>query len=366
MSRRVGRIRLSVAPMMGWTDRHYRYLARLVTRDTLLYTEMVTAPAVLHGDRNRLLGFDPAEHPVALQLGGEDPAELAACARVAQELGYDEVNLNVGCPSDRVQQGRFGACLMADPDRVAACVDAMRGAVDIPVTVKHRIGIDDADAYEDMERFVRIVAAAGVDACIVHARKAWLQGLSPKENRTVPPLRHAEVHRLKRAHPELVIETNGGIAGLADVQRHLEHVDGVMLGRAAYEDVWLLAGADAAIHGGSRTPPSRREVVGAMLPYVERVVSEGEPISRVTRHMVNLFRGVPGARSWRRHLSEHAHRPGAGPEVVADALALLPDAVLDDRPMKDAVPQRTGQQHANQRSASQESPKQHPTMQPAG
>ena len=318
--------------MMGWTDRHYRYLARQVSRDTLLYTEMVTAPAVLHGDRHRLLRFDQAEHPLALQLGGEDPAELARCARVAQELGYDEVNLNVGCPSDRVQQGRFGACLMADPDRVAACVDAMRRTVDIPVTVKHRIGIDGSDAYEDMERFVRIVARAGADAFIVHARKAWLQGLSPKENRTIPPLRHPEVHRLKRAFPELVIETNGGIAALADVERHLAHVDGVMLGRAAYEDVWLLAGADVRIHGSTRSAPSRRDVVEAMLPYMERVAREGEVVSRVTRHMVNLFRGVPGARAWRRHLSEHAHRPGAGAEVVADALALLPDAVLDDRP----------------------------------
>ena len=332
MSRRTNRIRLSVAPMMGWTDRHYRYLARQLTRDTMLYTEMVTAPAILHGDRSRLLGFHPAEHPVAVQLGGEDPVQLAACARVAEDFGYDEVNLNVGCPSDRVRQGRFGACLMADPERVAACVAAMRDAVAIPVTVKHRIGIDTLDRYEDMERFVRIVAGAGADAFIVHARKAWLDGLSPKENRTVPPLRHEEVHRLKRALPHLTIETNGGVTTLEDVVHHLDHVDGVMLGRAAYEDLWLLAQADATVHGLDREPPSRRDVVEAMLPYVELVQRAGEHPSRVTRHMVNLFRGVAGARAWRRHLSEHGHLEDAGPHVLRDAMAHVPDAVLDERP----------------------------------
>lgn len=332
MSRRQSRVLLSVAPMMGWTDRHYRYLVRQMTRRTLLYTEMLTAAAVLHGDRSHLLAYDPTEHPVALQLGGEDPAQLAECARIAQDLGYDEVNLNVGCPSDRVQQGRFGACLMADPERVARCVAAMRAAVDVPVTVKHRIGIDDADRYEDMERFVRVVSTAGADAFTVHARKAWLQGLSPKENRTVPPLRHAEVHCLKRVFPYLTIETNGGVASLGQVADHLEHVDGVMMGRAAYEDMWLLAGVDEHIYGMRDPSRSRRMVIQAMLPYIERVTATGEYPSRVTRHMVSLLRGVPGARAWRRHLSEHAHRPGAGPEVVADAMDLVPASVLDERP----------------------------------
>lgn len=325
--------------MMQWTDRHYRYLARLLTSEALLYTEMVTTGAVLHGDRDRLLAYDPAEHPVALQLGGEDPAELAACARIAADLGYDEVNLNVGCPSDRVQQGRFGACLMAEPERVTACIQAMRDAVDIPVTVKHRIGIDDLDAYEHMERFVAIVAGAGADAFTVHARKAWLQGLSPKENRTVPPLRHAEVHRLKRAFPELIVETNGGIGGLDEVEEHLRHVDGVMVGRAAYEDVWMLATVDRRLYGSSRAGPTRRAVVEAMIPYVEGVLAGGGFVNHVTRHLVNLFRGVPGARAWRRHLSEHAHIPGADAGVLSDALALVPDHVLDERPQ--AWPQPT-------------------------
>ena len=329
VSRRSERILLSVAPMMDWTDRHYRVLARQLTRRTLLYTEMVTAPAIVHGDRDKLLGFDASEHPVALQIGGEDPAELAEAARIGAGFGYDEINLNVGCPSDRVQQGRFGACLMAEPERVASGVAAMRDAVDVPVTVKHRIGIDDLDRYEDMERFVAVVAAAGADAFTVHARKAWLEGLSPKQNRTVPPLRHHEVHRLKRSFPELVIETNGGILDLGDARKHLGHVDGVMIGRAAYGDVWMLAGADARLYGELESVPTRRRAVEGVLPYVEALAQRGEPVSRVTRHLVNLFRAVPGARAWRRHLSENAHRPGAGPEVVIDALRLVPDAVLD-------------------------------------
>ena len=329
MSRRSERILLSVAPMMDWTDRHYRVFARQLTRRALLYTEMVTAPAILHGDLDRLLGFDDVEHPLALQIGGEDPVELAAAARIGVEFGYDEINLNVGCPSDRVQRGRFGACLMAEPERVAEGVAAMREAVAVPVTVKHRIGIDDRDRYEDMERFVASVAAAGADAFTVHARKAWLQGLSPKENRTVPPLRHEEIHRLKRSFPELVVETNGGVRDLAAVQAHLEHVDGVMIGRAAYEDVWLLATVDARLYGETGHVPTRRSVVLGVLPYLEALAQRGEPVSRLTRHLVNLFRSVPGARAWRRHLSEHAHRPGAGADVVADALRLVPDAVLD-------------------------------------
>ena len=329
MSRRTERVLLSVAPMMDWTDRHYRVLARQLTRRALLYTEMLTAPAILHGDRERLLGFDACEHPVALQIGGEDPAELAAAARIGAEFGYDEINLNVGCPSDRVQHGRFGACLMAEPERVAAGVAAMRDAVGVPVTVKHRIGIDDLDRYEDMERFVAVVAAAGADAFTVHARKAWLQGLSPRENRTVPPLRHHEVHRLKRSFPELVVETNGGILDLAGAEAHLDHVDGVMIGRAAYEDVWMLAAVDARLYREPGSVPTRRAAVEGMLPYLEALAQRGEPVRRVTRHMVNLFRAVPGARAWRRHLSENAHRPGAGPDVVTAALRLVPDAVLD-------------------------------------
>ncbi|HEX6203190.1 MAG TPA: tRNA dihydrouridine(20/20a) synthase DusA [Thermoanaerobaculia bacterium] len=323
---------LSVAPMMERTDRHFRAFLRRITRRTLLYSEMITTGAVLHGDREHLLGFSPEERPLALQLGGDDPGELARAAGLAAEWGYDEVNLNVGCPSDRVQKGRFGACLMAEPERVAAAVAAMRQAVDLPVTVKHRLGIDDADRYEDLHRFVVTVAAAGCDRFSVHARKAWLSGLSPKENRTVPPLRYEAVHRLKRELPHLVIEINGGILDLAAAREHLAAgVDAVMIGRAAYDAPYLLAAADRGLFADRAPAPSRREVIEAFLPYVEDRLRRGDPLKRLTRHVLGLFAGRPGARAWKRHLAENAHREGAGPEVLLAAMAKVPGEVLEER-----------------------------------
>lgn len=329
---------LSIAPMMGLTDRHYRRFMRGITRHALLYTEMITTPAVLHGDRGRLLGYDPQEHPLALQLGGDDPAALAESARIAEGLGYDEVNLNVGCPSDRVKSGNFGACLMARPEAVARAVEAMRAAVSIPVTVKHRIGIDHRDSYEELVAFVRTVAAAGCDRFTVHARKAWLQGLSPKENRTIPPLRYDYVYRLKREHPELPIEINGGIRDLAEAREQLRHVDAVMIGRAAYEDPYRLATADALLYGADQPATTRREALESFLPYVEEQLARGAPLKTMARHLLNLTIGQPGARAWRRHLSERAHRPGSGTEVLLEAMALVPDRVWDERPAVDALP----------------------------
>ncbi|HEX2252348.1 MAG TPA: tRNA dihydrouridine(20/20a) synthase DusA [Thermoanaerobaculia bacterium] len=318
--------------MMDRTDRHFRALLRRITRRTLLYSEMITAGAVLHGDRDHLLGHAPEERPLALQLGGDDPAELAACARIAEAWGYDEVNLNVGCPSDRVQKGRFGACLMAEPERVAAAVAAMRGACALPVTVKHRIGIDELDRYEDMERFVAVVAAAGCDRFSVHARKAWLSGLSPKENRSVPPLRYAEVYRLKREHPELAIEINGGVADLAAAAEHLDHVDAVMIGRAAYDDPYLFATADARFFADPAPPPTRREVAEGLIDYAAGQVARGALLKHVARHALGLFAGRPGARAWKRHLAENAHREGAGAEVLRQAMEKVPAHVLAERP----------------------------------
>lgn len=337
---------LSVAPMMDRTDRHCRAFLRRITRRTLLYTEMITTGAVLHGDREHLLGFSPEERPLALQLGGDDPAELARAAEIAAARGYDEVNLNVGCPSDRVQKGRFGACLMAEPERVAAGVAAMRAAVDLPVTVKHRIGIDHADRYEDMLRFVTVVARAGCDRFSVHARKAWLSGLSPKENRTVPPLRWEEVYRLKRELPHLAIEINGGILDLAAARQHLAAgVDAVMIGRAAYDDPYLLATADRDLFGDAAPPPTRREAIESFLPYVEARLAQGDPLKRLARHLLGLFAGRPGARAWKRHLAEHAHLPGAGPEVLLAAMAKVPAEVLDERPgeVGEAAPEALAQ-----------------------
>ena len=322
---------LSVAPMMDRTDRHDRYMMRMLTRHTLLYTEMVTTGAVLRGDRDRLLGYHPAEHPIALQLGGDDPGELAECARIAEDLGYDEVNLNVGCPSDRVQKGRFGACLMAEPKRVADGVAAMRAAVQLPVTVKHRIGIDEIDSYEDMLRFVDVVREAGADRFSVHARKAWLQGLSPKENREIPPLRYEDVHRLKREREELVIEINGGITDFDQVEQQLEHVDAVMIGRAAYENPYLFADADRRFFDPSATVPSRREVIEAMKEYAAHMLEAGTTLGRIARHMTQLCHRHPGARAWRRHLSENVHRPGADVSIFDAAMALVPSDVLDRR-----------------------------------
>ncbi|WP_341366184.1 tRNA dihydrouridine(20/20a) synthase DusA [Yoonia sp. BS5-3] len=314
--------RLSVAPMMDWTDRHCRYLHRLMSRHTLLYTEMVTAPAVLHGDRERLLGFDPAEQPVALQLGGADPAQLAQAARIGADLGYCEINLNCGCPSDRVQSGRFGAVLMEEPQLVANCVAAMRDAVDVPVTVKCRIGVDDQDPHQVLPDFLARVSSAGIDHFAIHARKAWLQGLSPKENRDIPPLDYDLVLQMKGLFPHLTIAINGGITSLAQAERLLaQGLDGVMIGRAAYHTPSdILLQADARIFGDDTTPRSAEEVVHLMLPYIDAHLSAGGRLGQITRHMLGLFQGRPGARGWRRHLSENAHQDGADTQVVLAAL----------------------------------------------
>ncbi len=312
---------LSVAPMMDWTDRHCRVFHRLLSRRTLLYTEMVTTGALTHGDLGRHLDFSAQESPVALQLGGSDPTDLARGARLAQEWGYAEVNLNVGCPSDRVQRGTFGACLMLTPDTVARGVAAMRAATSLPVTVKHRIGVDDHDSYEELHRFVSLIADAGCETFIVHARKAWLSGLSPKENREIPPLRYEVVRALKRDFPHVTIVLNGGVLSLDAAREHLAWADGVMIGRAAYQEPYLLAAADRGIFGEDAPVPSRRAVIEAYLPYVEEQLARDVYLSRLTRHILGLFAGQPGARGWKRTLSERAHLPGAGTEVILDALA---------------------------------------------
>lgn len=312
---------LSVAPMMDRTDRHFRYLMRQITRCTLLYTEMVTSAAILHGDRDRLLGFAPVEKPLVLQVGGDHPPDLVACARIATEMGYDAINLNVGCPSRRVQSGNFGACLMAQPERVADCVAAMVAATRLPVTVKHRIGIDNCDRYEDMAHFVRIVAAGGCRHFIVHARKAWLQGLSPKENRDIPPLRYDEVHHLKREFPDLVIEINGGFIDLEQVNQQLQRVDAVMIGRAAYDNPYLFASVDRNLYGSGDLSPTRYQVAAAMGPYCNHWVRQGRKLHNITRHMLQLFVGQPGSRVWKQYLTEHSCRLGAGAEVIYAALA---------------------------------------------
>ncbi len=308
--------KLSVAPMLDWTDRHCRFFLRLISRHTLLYTEMVTTGALLHGDAPRFLKYDPAEHPLALQLGGSEPNDLARCAEMGEQWGYDEINLNVGCPSDRVQSGQFGACLMANPQLVADCVQAMREEISIPVTVKHRIGIDDRDSYEELCKFVDTVSAAGCDTFIVHARKAWLQGLSPKQNREVPPLCYEVVHQLKQDFPELNIVINGGITSLEQTQQQLNHVDGVMIGREAYHNPWILAQADKLIFGDAHPVPSRHQVLQQMLPHVEAELASGIRLGNISRHILGLFQGQPGAGAWRRYISEHAHLPGAGIEVI--------------------------------------------------
>ncbi len=311
---------VSIAPMMQRTDRHYRYFMRGLSRRTLLYTEMVTMGAILNGDRPHLLDFDECEHPIALQIGGDDPDKMAECARIAQDWGYDEVNINVGCPSDRVQNGNFGACLMAQPEVVAACVESMMRAVDIPVTVKHRIGIDEIDQYDDMARFVRIVSEAGATRFTVHARKAWLQGLSPKENRNVPPLRYEEVNRLKREFPHLVVEMNGGIKTLDEMQEHLRHVDAVMLGRAAYDDPYLFATVDQVFYGESTPIPTRHEAVERMFDYCDAWAATGIKMTNVLRHVLHIFDGQPGARRFRQVISEKAHLDGADSDVLREAL----------------------------------------------
>ena len=313
--------RFCIAPMMEWTDTHCRVLHRLLTRRALLYTEMVTAEAVVRGNRERLLGFDASEHPVAVQLGGSDPARLAEAARIAADMGYDEINLNVGCPSDRVQSGRFGACLMREPVLVADCVAEMRAVVAVPVTVKCRLGVDDQDPHESLRRMIVRCEAAGATTFVVHARKAWLEGLSPKENRDVPPLDYELVYQVKRENPHLTIVINGGIATLDECETHLKHVDGVMLGRAAYHSPAMLAEVDARFFGGETRDLDT--AIEAYLAYVEHKLGEGVPLNAMTKHMLGLFNGKPGARLFRRHLSENATRKGANIQTLRDALAHL-------------------------------------------
>jgi tRNA-dihydrouridine synthase A len=315
--------------MMDWTDRHCRVFHRLMTRRARLYTEMLTTGAILHGDRGRLLGFDASEHSVALQLGGSEPRDLAAAAKIGEDFGYDEINLNVGCPSDRVKDGRFGACLMAEPGLVAEGIAAMKRAVGIPVTVKCRIGIDDQDPEIALDALARGVVAAGADALIVHARKAWLDGLSPKQNRDIPPLDYDRVYRLKVALPDVPIIINGGIASLAEAREHLGFVDGVMLGRAAYQEPWRLLAADPELFGEAAPHATMKDVFEAMTPYIEAELAAGTRLHSIVRHFVGAFHGVPGARAFRRHLAENGVRRGAGVNVLRDAIALVRDREAD-------------------------------------
>lgn len=309
--------------MMDWTDRHCRFFHRILTRRSLLYTEMVSTGALIHGTRSRLIAYDPSEHPVALQLGGSEPRDLALCARIAEEAGFDEVNLNIGCPSERVQRGAFGACLMREPNLVGDCVAAMRASVQIPVTVKCRIGVDDQEPRDSLLGFVDRVAKAGCDTFVVHARKAWLKGLSPKDNREIPPLDYGLVHELKRMRPELTIIINGGVMTLDEARAHLSHVDGVMMGRAAYASPWILADVDAALFGASPPVQSRAQVLEAFKPYVARELAKGTPLNAMTRHVLGLFNGLPWARAFRRHLSENSVKRGAGVEVIDEALEFV-------------------------------------------
>ncbi|MEN5018801.1 tRNA dihydrouridine(20/20a) synthase DusA [Erwinia sp. Eh17-17] len=319
--------RFSIAPMLDWTDRHCRYFHRQLTRQTLLYTEMVTTGAIIHG-KGDYLAWSHEEQPVALQLGGSDPAALAQCAKLAEERGYNEVNLNVGCPSDRVQNGRFGACLMGEAQLVADCIKAMRDVVSVPVTVKTRIGIDDQDSYEFLCDFIqRVAEQGGCESFIIHARKAWLSGLSPKENREIPPLDYERVYQLKRDFPQLTLSLNGGVKSLEEARCHLQHLDGVMMGREAYQNPGLLAQVDQTIFGSSAPVADSVAVVRAMYPYIERELTQGTYLGHVTRHMLGLFQGIPGARQWRRYLSENAHKAGAGVDVVEKALLLVADKV---------------------------------------
>ncbi len=315
--------RFCLAPMMDWTDRHCRYFWRLLSSNARLYTEMVTTGALLHGDRQRFLRYHPAEHPLALQLGGSNPQDLAQCAKLAEDSGFDEVNLNCGCPSDRVQNGKIGACLMAEPDRVAECVAAMQQQVRIPVTVKHRLGIDDLDSDEHLHNFVGKVAEAGCKVFIVHARKAWLSGLSPKENRDVPPLQYDRVVALKRAYPQLRIVLNGGLKSLQDCQTYLSELDGVMMGREAYQNPYLLADVDQMLFGRNQPGPSRQQVAAEFAEYAQAQLDQGARLNHLTRHILGLFAGVPGGRQFRRHLSETAHKPAATLEELDRALSLV-------------------------------------------
>ena len=312
---------LSIAPMMDRTDRHYRYFMRQITRRTLLYTEMITSQAIIYGDRPKLLDFAPEEKPLVLQIGGDNPAQLAECAKIGADWGYDAINLNLGCPSPRVQNGNFGACLMTQPELVAAGVTAMSQAVDIPITVKHRIGVDECDRYQDMVNFVRIVANAGCTNFTVHARKAWLQGLSPKENRHVPPLRYEDVYRLKQDFPQLFIEINGGIINLKQVNTHLKFVDGVMIGRAAYDRPYMFANVDRDLYGEAVTPRNRQEIVERMLPYIEAQMAQGTRLNSISRHMLQLFAEQPGTKAWKRYISQNAYLKNADARTISQALA---------------------------------------------
>ena len=312
---------LSIAPMMDRTDRHYRYFMRQISRRVLLYTEMVTSQAIVHGDRHKLLDFSSEEKPLVLQLGGDNPSELAQCAKIGEDYGYDAINLNIGCPSPRVQNGNFGACLMTQPELVAEAVAAMQQAVKIPVTVKHRIGVDECDRYEDMVNFVRIVSQAGCTNFSVHARKAWLQGLSPKENRDVPPLRYEDVYRLKQDFPHLFIEINGGIKTLEQIKKHLNSVDAVMVGRAAYDRPYIFATVDRDVFGENVNVRSRQEIVEAMLPYIDYWTNKGTRLNSISRHMLQLFAEQPGTKKWKRYITENACLPGADSLVISAALS---------------------------------------------
>jgi tRNA-dihydrouridine synthase A len=312
--------RIAVAPMMDWTDRHDRYFLRLIAPHVLLYTEMITTGALIYGDYNRFLAFDELEHPVALQLGGSEPAALATCAKLGEDFGYDEINLNVGCPSDRVKSGRFGACLMLNPQLVAECVAAMKLVVKIPVTVKCRIGVDENDSYEELKHFIKTIAAAGCDVFIIHARKAWLNGLSPKQNREIPPLKYEVVREIKKDFPQLTIVVNGGIGELSQVEDHLQFVDGVMIGREAYTNPYFLAEIEKMIFSSDADIVTRHEVIAKLIPYLENQLEKKVKLSSMTRHILGLFQGEPGAKLWRRHLSENAWKNGVGIDVVETAL----------------------------------------------
>ena len=315
--------------MIDWTDRHCRFFHRQITPRAMLYTEMIVADAILHGDREHILGFDNQEHPVALQLGGSDPEKLAQAARIGADFGFDMINLNIGCPSDRVRSGAFGACLMRDPPLVAACVAAMKEAVSVPVSVKCRIGVDEQEPHEILPRFIETLSQAGCAHFIIHARKAWLDGLSPKQNRSVPPLDYELVYGIKKSFPDLSIMLNGGVRDVAAAQTHLSHLDGVMIGRAAYEQPFSLAEFDRVLLGGERGRPTRRDIVEAMIPYLARLCAQGDKPHRVTRHMLGLFHGQPGARKWRQFLTVEGVRDGAGPEVLEKALAMMPEQSLN-------------------------------------
>lgn len=316
--------RFCVAPMLDWTDRHCRYFHRLISQHAFLYTEMVTTGALIHGDHRRFLQFNAEEKPVAFQLGGSNARELAVCAKMVEDYGYDEVNLNVGCPSDRVQNGRFGACLMAEPELVAQCVAAMKQAVQIPVTVKSRIGIDERDSYEELVQFVSTIADAGCETFIIHARKAWLSGLSPKQNRDIPPLRYEVVYQIKQDFPGLEIILNGGITTLDQAEEVLRHVDGVMVGREAYHNPYIMADVDRRFYGDDQQPRSREMIMELLIPYIRQQLelNDGVRLNSITRHILGLFHGEPGARGWRRHLSENACKPGADIKVLLDALPI--------------------------------------------